>query len=508
MNNSQNRHIEVAIMGSGFSGLCMAIRLKEAQISSFVIFESAAELGGTWRDNSYPGCGCDVPSHLYSFSFFPKNDWSRVFSGHAEIFAYMQACAAHYELEPYFRFGTGIAEATFLEAEGLWELRTHTGEVWTAHFLVGATGGLSDPFIPELSGRESFVGPQFHSQGWDHSLDLKGKQVAVIGTGASAIQFVPLIAEKVSALHLFQRTPPWVLKKPDHPFSKSALQRFRKWPGWRLLYRRWLYWKAEFSALGFIYWPSLMRAVQPAVKRLIKKSVQDHETARALLPNYRLGCKRVLMSNTYYPTFNKDHVHLITNGIAQIEAEGIRTQNGKLHKADILIFATGFKATEYLSQVTIRGRKGKTLSKTWEENGGEAYLGTTVAGFPNLFMYTGPNTGLGHTSMVYMIESQAKYILDAIQKLRGPDRKWAEVKPNIQAQFNVKLQKRLARTVWQSGGCQSWYQMKTGKNTTLWPYFTFIYRWKTRQFDHKNYLQGTSPQTEINEETPKITPHS
>ncbi|MEM0995827.1 MAG: NAD(P)/FAD-dependent oxidoreductase [Bacteroidota bacterium] len=482
----QAKTVDTVIVGSGFSGLCLAIRLKTAGYGDLVILEAAAELGGTWRDNTYPGCACDIPSHLYCFSFFPNPDWSRKYSGHAEIQAYLKACAKHFGLGPHFRFNRRVDTAVWDEGAGRWEVRTRSGEVYRARFLATGTGGLSQPNIPEIAGKADFAGPKFHSQRWDHRVELRGKRLAIIGTGASAVQIVPAVVDQVAQLNLFQRTPPWVLPRQDRAYRPAEKRRFRKWEAWRRLYRHWLYWKAEARFLGFRDLKFVGRLAEGIGRRHLRRSIPDVDLQRALTPDYRLGCKRGLLSDDYYPALARENAGLVTSGIDRITAEGILTQDGKHHPADVLVFATGFKAVEYLSQIRIVGRSGRVLNEAWADSGGEAYLGTTVHGFPNLFLLTGPNSGLGHNSLIHIIESQANYVLDAVRQL-PVEGDWAEVRAEIQADYNQKIQAQLARTVWQMGGCRSWYQMESGKNTALLPTWTFVYRRQTNHFRATDY---------------------
>jgi cation diffusion facilitator CzcD-associated flavoprotein CzcO len=479
--------MKIAIIGSGFAGLCMAIKLKSAGFEDFVIYEKAGELGGTWRDNTYPGCACDVMSHLYSFSFYPNPDWSRNFSGQAEIWAYMKDCAEAFQVPQHIKFNSPVTEARYDEAWGVWKITTAGGETDFAHILVAGAGGLSLPGFPEIEGLRSFAGAAFHSAEWDHAFDLYGKKVAVIGTGASAIQIVPNIAGKVAQLYLFQRTPPWVLPKREKIFSEFEKKLFRSFPFLMKLYRAGIYWRNEFFATGLTQFPWLIQPVEGLAKRFIRHHVHDPALQEKLIPDYRLGCKRVLLSNDYYPSLNRENVHVKTKGISRISRSSIIDGAGEEVQLDAIIYATGFRATEYLSNIRIAGRGGHLLKEVWEREG-EAFLGTAVSGFPNLFTLTGPNTGLGHNSVIHMIESQVAYIMDCLKKIRAGNLKSVEVKKEVQTEFNAQIQKKIARTVWQTGGCKSWYQdPKTGKNITLWPGYTFSFRLKTRRFDLAHY---------------------
>jgi cation diffusion facilitator CzcD-associated flavoprotein CzcO len=470
------RHVQVAILGSGFSGIAIAAELKTAGIDDFVLLERAATLGGTWRDNHYPGCACDVPSHLYSFSFAPKSDWSRSFASHAEIRAYLERCADELDVRRHILFGREITTAAWDDARSRWRLRASTGEELTAHGLVMAIGALSNPAYPRLRGIERFRGAQFHSARWDHGYDLRGKRVAVIGTGASAIQFVPQIQPRVARLHLLQRTPPWVLPKPDRAFSAPERAAFRLVPGLRWLYRQSLYWRMEGRLLAFDH-PALMRVAESEAKRHIARSIRDPALRRLLTPRYRPGCKRILLSNDYYPALAQPNVEVIGEDIVEVSERAISLSGGRVLEIDAILYGTGFAVHDYLGGMTITGRDGASLASRWAD-GAEAYLGTTVAGFPNLFVMTGPNTGLGHNSMIVMIEGQARYVREAICLLR--DRGLASLEPrrDVQAAYNAWLARRHARTVW-SSGCASWYLDARGKNTTLWPGFATAFRART-----------------------------
>jgi cation diffusion facilitator CzcD-associated flavoprotein CzcO len=483
--------VEVAIIGSGFSGLCMAIRLKQQGMDNFVILEKDALFGGTWRVNHYPGAACDVPSHLYSFSFAQNADWSRKFPQQWELLRYTENLVRDYDLLPHIRLDAALTSADFDEAGGCWRLRT-SNNTFTAKSLVIATGALSLPAIPRIAGLESFQGRMFHSAEWQHDYDLSGKRVAVIGTGASAIQFIPEIAGKVAQLDVYQRTPPWVMPRPDRAISaieKWLLQHVRPLQS---LYRGMTYLQYEMRLVIFAKLPSLARPIRHLALRHIKKQIpHDPELRRKVTPDYTLGCKRILLMSDYYPALARDNVTLLTGGVAEVRAHGVVGSDGVERPVDAIIFGTGFDVQHALGALPVRGRGGKLLSEV-AQDGLEAYKGATVAGFPNFFMITGPNTGLGHNSMIYMIESGVNYLIDAIGMIRKQGLHSLEVKPQVQADYNRGLQRRLHGTVWDSG-CKSWYLTKGGKNNTLWPGFTFEYRRITRHFDAANYLVLKQP---------------
>ncbi|SFF32725.1 Predicted flavoprotein CzcO associated with the cation diffusion facilitator CzcD [Fontimonas thermophila] len=477
----------IVIVGTGFAGLGMGIALKKAGIESFTILERAQSVGGTWRDNHYPGCACDVQSHLYSFSFEPNPDWTRMFAQQPEIKAYLERCAEKYGLLPHIRFGAEVVQARYDETARLWTVTTRDGRSFPARVLISGMGGLSTPAYPDLPGLDRFKGKAFHSAEWDHAYDLTDKRVAVIGTGASAIQFVPQIQRQVARLDVYQRTPPWIMPKPDRPIGAFERSLYRRFPILQRLYRSFIYWLLETRVLGFVIDPRIMKLAARVSLAHLKRQVRDPELRRKLTPDYTFGCKRVLISDDYYPALTQPNVALITTAIREVREHGIVTADGVEHPTDCIIFGTGFKAQDPLPRGTIFGRGGIDLLDAWKE-GPEAYKGTTIAGFPNLFMIVGPNTGLGHSSMVYMIESQVAYILDAIRQMRTQGWSAVEVKPERQARYNADLQRRLQRAIWTAGGCRSWYLNDQGRNTTLWPGFTFRFRQLLARFDADDYL--------------------
>lgn len=479
--------IDIAIIGSGFAGLCMAIKLKQAGLEDFLIAEQADALGGTWRDNHYPGCACDVQSHVYSFSFAPNPQWSRQFAPAAEIRAYLEQCAERFAITPYLRLGLALETAVYDETRQRWALRFANGRRLSARVLVSGMGGLSRPALPDIPGLENFQGKAFHSQHWDHGYSLQGKRVAVIGTGASAIQFVPQIVPKVAHLDLFQRTPPWILPKPDRPLSALERWAFKHLPFTQRLARSVRYWMLESRVLAFAHRPQLMKVVQRMALRHLHKQVATPGLRQALTPNYTIGCKRILMSNDYYPALTRSHVQVVSQAIQRIEADAVVTADGVRHPADCLIFGTGFQATAPLPRGMLIGRDGLDILDSWHD-GAHAYLGTTLPGYPNLFMIVGPNTGLGHNSMILMIEAQVEYILQAVQTMQRQRLACIEVSPLVETAYNRELQGRLKRAIWSTGGCASWYlDPRTGKNTTLWPGSTWRFKRLTSNFRLQDY---------------------
>jgi len=480
---------DVLIIGSGFAGLGMGIRMRQAGLEDFVILEQADGVGGTWRDNHYPGVACDVPSHLYSFSFEPNPNWSRLFAEQQEILRYLNHCADKYGVRSHIRFRSAVSSAVFDEQQGRWQVTTEGGRVYHARAVVSACGGLSRPSYPDIPGIERFRGKTFHTARWDHDYVLDGKSVAVIGTGASAIQVVPSIVGRVKRLELFQRTPAWVLPKPDTRIGSQQKRRFARYPWLQLLIRRCIYLLLESRAVGFTgLLPSMQKRSEKRAREYLAAQVHDPALRARLTPNYRIGCKRLLIANDYYAALQRDNATVVTEGIREIRERGIVTCDGQEHALDAIVFATGFQAAEYMAPFAVTGRDGRDLDAVWRD-GAEAYLGSTVAGFPNFFLITGPNTGLGHNSMVFMIESQIRYVMEALRTMRERGLCWVEVKRRVQAAYNKRMHERLSRTVWATGGCVSWYRTKTGKNTTLWPGFTFEFRWRTRRFDVESYLQ-------------------
>jgi cation diffusion facilitator CzcD-associated flavoprotein CzcO len=483
----QREHHNILIVGAGFAGIGMGIRLKQAQIHDFVILERAGRLGGTWRDNTYPGITCDVPSHLYSYSFEPNPDWSRFFAPQEEILTYLERCADKYGVRSHIQFDTEVVSASFDERSGLWTVKTKDGRALSARVLVSGSGhALSKPVFPSLPGRDSFQGKTMHSARWDHAYSMDGKTVAVIGTGASAIQIIPSIAPKVGAMQVYQRTPSWVTAKPDFPINARTQATFRKRPYMQRLARTAIYWILETMALGYVVQPGLNRIRERNALRFLRDNVADPELREKLTPHFRLGCKRILISSDYYATLQRPNVELVTDPIGEIREHSIVTKDGRERTADVIVYATGFETAEAKPPFPILGRRGRDLADAWRD-GIEAYLGTTITGFPNLFLLIGPNMGLGHSSMIFMMESQFAYVLDAIRTMHHRKLRYVDVRPDVESRYNDRLQRRLAHTVWNTGGCTSWYLTSSGKNTTAWPGFTFEFRLRTRRFDVKNY---------------------
>ncbi len=481
------RHCKIAIIGSGFSGLGMAIRLKQKGEHDFLMFEKEPGIGGTWRVNNYPGCGCDVQSHLYSFSFEPNPNWTRMFAKQEEIQAYLEGCWEKYRLQDKTLLGTEITRLAWNDLDELWQIEDAAGNRYSAQFVVSGMGALSTPSIPALNGLENFQGMSFHSQQWNHQYDLSGKRVAVIGTGASSIQFVPQIQKQVAQLDLYQRTAPWIMPKPDRAIGEGERSRFKRFPLLQKLWRGAIYAVLESRVVGFALTPKVMKLAELVARGYIKRKIKDPVLRAKVTPDYTMGCKRVLISNDYYPALNQPNVEVITDGIQEIRANSIVTADGSEREIDAIIFGTGFTPSDPLPRNVVFGRGGVDLLDTWPQ-GPEAYKGTMTTGFPNLFFLMGPNTGLGHNSMVYMIESQIHYVLGALDLLGERRLRSLEVKREVQDRFNGKLQGSLGNTVWNAGGCKSWYlHPVSGRNCTVWPGFTWRFRLLTRNFDPAAY---------------------
>ncbi|SEP11366.1 flavin-containing monooxygenase [Aquisalimonas asiatica] len=480
-------HHRVLIIGSGFAGLGMAIQLKAYGEHDFVVFEKERGIGGTWWVNHYPGCACDVQSHLYSFSFALNPDWSRRYATQPEIRDYLQRCADRYGVCPHVRLQTAVEHLQWNHGGQYWTLTDSNGDTWTGDIVVSGMGGLSRPAFPDVPGIERFRGHAFHSQQWDHDHTLAGKRVAVIGTGASAIQFVPQIQPHVERLDLYQRTPPWIVPKPDRPVRPWQQRLYRAVPAVQRVVRAGIYTLLEGRVLPFAIAPRLMALPRRQALAHLRRQVADADLRRKLTPYYTFGCKRVLIADDYYPAVCADNVELITSGVREIREHGIIDADGRERQVDTLIFGTGFSAADPIPEGMIFGRDGRDLGREWQ-GGPSAYKGTTVTGFPNLFMLMGPNTGLGHSSVVYMIESQIRYVLDAIRRMDRHGIASVEVRPEAQHAFNARVQRRLSGTVWNVGGCRSWYlHPVSGRNVTLWPDFTWRFRLQTRRFDLQAY---------------------
>jgi cation diffusion facilitator CzcD-associated flavoprotein CzcO len=479
-------HVTVAVIGAGFSGLGVAVRLRQTGITDFVILERAAALGGTWRDNSYPGCACDVPSHLYSYSFAPNPDWSRSFSPQPEIWRYLEDVADRYRLRGHLRFGAEVTRARWDPAGAHWQLDTTLGSL-TATVVMAAAGPLSEPSVPDIPGLNRFPGPVFHSARWDDGADLAGKRVAVIGTGASAIQLVPALQPAVQRLVLFQRTPAWVLPRRDRRITAAERWLYRHLPPAQRLARLAIYLGRESTVGAFTRWPGALRAAERFASAHLARSIRDPELQARLTPRYVLGCKRILLSDDFYPALAQPNAQLVASGLAKVDGPTLTAQDGTSVDADAIVFATGFIVTDMPFAHRLFDRNGVSLAESWRGDMA-ALRGTTVAGFPNLCLVIGPNTGLGHTSMIYMIESQLRYIEEYVRAVLGLGGRAAlDARVDAQGRWNDRVQRRMTSTVWATGGCRSWYLNAAGRNPVLWPASTLAFRRATRRLDLGEY---------------------
>ena len=475
----------IAILGAGFAGIGTAIRLKQAGIHSFTIFERAGEIGGTWRDNTYPGAACDVPSHVYSLSFEPNPRWSRKFSPSHEIQAYLLRLVEKWRLRPHLRLRQEIVEARFDEARARWQLTTAGGEQHEARVVVAGVGGLVDPALPDIKGIQTFGGEIFHTARWNHDYDLTGRNVAVIGTGASAVQVVPQVAPQVAKLSVFQRTPAWVVPKLDKRYSERALRRYERFPLWLRAKRFAMYALSElFGPMVFLDAPRLSALGEHMSLQHLRAQVSDPELRRKLRPGFQFGCKRILISDDYWASFERENVELVTEPIAEIRHGGIETRDGRLHELDAIVLATGFAVGLARAPFPISGRGGRSLDEAWR-GGAVAYKGMSVSGFPNWFTLMGPNTGPGHTSVLVFTEAQIEHVRQAILKLRHEQLRWVDVRQDVQDRYNAGIQARMPRMVWHT--CKSWYLSEDGSNHALYPGFAAEYALRARRFEPDDY---------------------
>jgi cation diffusion facilitator CzcD-associated flavoprotein CzcO len=482
---TESEHHRVAIIGAGFSGLGMAIRLKQEGIEDFVVLERAAEIGGTWRDNTYPGCQCDIPSVLYSYSFAPNPNWTRTYPLQEEIRDYLRRCAAEFGVLPFIRFEHEVLSATWEKEPRRWRIETSHGDI-TADVMVGAQGGLSNPSAPDIPGLEDFEGTRFHSAQWDHDHDLTGERVAVIGTGASAIQFVPKIQPKVGRLHLFQRTPSWVMPDPDRPLTNFEHRLFERVPAAQRAMRGLVYVLMEGTVLMTMVDKRLAKGMESIARRHLRSQVRDPELRRKLTPRYTIGCKRITMSDTYYPALAQPNAEVVTDGIREIRARSIVTSDGTEREVDTIVLGTGFHVHDAPGFDRVRGRDGLTLAEAWKGSP-RAYLGTTIAGFPNLFLLVGPNSAGGFNSFIFTSEAHINYALNAIKAMDRHRLGAVEVRSDVYDAFAREAEEKLRHSVWNEGGCQSWYLDPNGRNGVWWPGFMGSLWRRTRRFDLSEY---------------------
>jgi len=474
----------LVIIGAGFGGIGLGIKLKRAGLTDFVIIEKARGAGGVWHANRYPGAACDVPSHLYSFSFAPWAEWPEKYASQQDILAYLARCVRDAGLDSHLRLNSEVIEARWADDAAQWRVLTRSGDVYEAKALVSATGQLSRPSRAQLPGLETFPGTVFHSAEWPDHLDLRGKRVAVVGTGASAVQIVPAIAPFVEKLYLFQRSAPYVLPKPDKTYSVLKRSMLRRVPGALRLGRFAQYLQHEWRAFAFVSYPRVFKAQRALFLRYLRKSVRVPELRRRLTPDYRMGCKRILLSNDFYPAVTRPNVEVLTQSIREVRGNALVMGDGTERAADCIILATGFTATDFLAPMSVVGVGNNDLQEVWRD-GAEAYLGITVAGFPNFFILYGPNTNLGHQSIIYMLESQIRYVVACLKKLQD-GRRSLVVRKDVQDRYNAQIQNRLRRTIWATG-CSTWYLTAAGKNTTNWPGYTFEFRRLTRRPNWDDY---------------------
>jgi cation diffusion facilitator CzcD-associated flavoprotein CzcO len=476
------------IIGSGFGGQAAAINLRRIGIEDFLILERRAWMGGTWSQNSYPGAAVDVQSPLYSLSFEPYQ-WSQMFAEQDELVKYTNHVLAKHGLRERTRLNANVTQVQWDEASQTWHVQLESGETLQAKFLINASGPLSTPVIPNFKGRDTFKGHSFHTNAWDHSYDHKGKRVAIIGSGASAAQIIPAIAPEVGQLHVFQRTPHWVLPRPDHVFSKFE----RALLGNKLIYkmlRTAIYWGLESRMIGFKYSKTMLNLVaQRHALKHIEQQISDPAIRKAVTPDYTIGCKRIILSSTLYPALCRPNVqlHAKDDGVAEINEHGILTTGGQHIDLDLIIYSTGYDATDGVISYPVVGKGGKSVQDVWAEYP-RAYLGTSLPGFPNLFVVTGPNTGIGHTSAIFVIEAQMEYIRRAIAAVQSKKARAIEVKPQAEADYTNMIHREMKQTVWQSGGCNSWYKSKSGHVIAMFPGFSFTFRQMAKAFkpaDHQ-----------------------
>lgn len=475
---------EVLVVGAGASGIGAAVMLKQLGVSDFVVVEKADSVGGTWRDNTYPGCACDVPSALYSFSFAPNPNWTRAFAGQREIRSYLERVARQYEVLDHVRCGAEVTHAHWNAERERWEVETTAGR-WSAQVLVAGAGPWSEPLIPDIPGLQSFPGRVFHSSRWDHDHDLTGQRVAVVGTGASAVQFVPAIQPTVGSLHLYQRTAQWVLPKPDHPVPRLERWALRHVPGAQKALRAFEYAAMEALGVGFRR-PRILKLVQRLGLAHLRRAVKDPALRETLTPDYTLGCKRLLMSNNYYPALTQPNVQVHATAVREIHESTVIGADGSAHEVDAIIFGTGFHILDMPLSSLVHDDRGRSLADHWQGSP-QAYLGTTVSGFPNLFLLLGPNLGTGHSSAFMILESQLAYLADALRHIR--DENWTSIDVRREAQdaYNAEVQDALTGTVYNTGGCSSYYLDINGRNSFIWPWSTGRMRKRIRRFDPADY---------------------
>ncbi len=485
--NGSSRRLSVGIVGAGFGGVGMGIRLAREGLTDFTIFERGETVGGVWRANTYPGAAVDVPSHLYSFSFAHGSRWSRRYAPQPEILSYLEECAERFGLGPHLRLGVEVTAARFDQEAGRWTLETDDGGTHEFDILVAACGQLTRPAIPSIPGAGDFEGPAFHSAEWDHDLDLEGRQVAVIGTGASAIQFVPEIAEDAAEVTIYQRSAPWILPRMDRAYSAWEQRLFRRFPLRVAASRLAMFSLFECGTYAFTGKTWMMAPFRAIAERERQAQLgDDPELLRKATPDYEIGCKRILFTSDWYPTLARKNVELLTGGVERITRGGVVGADGVERPADVIIYGTGFQSHNFVAPMKVNGLEGRELGEVWRDTP-DAYLGTTVSGFPNMFVMWGPNTNHGSGSVVFTLESQFNYVLDAIRRIRERNLRWVDLRPETMAEWDREIAERSKDTVWVTGGCQSWYLNSDGVNTNNWPGPWLEFRRRTRRIDPADY---------------------
>ena len=476
------REVRVAIVGAGFGGIGAAIKLRAAGVDDFVILEREHGLGGTWWSNRYPGCACDVPSHLYSYSFALNPGWTRFYAPQEEILGYIERVARDSRVDERIVYGAEVRRAEWDDDARRWRIDTAAGPV-VAQILVSAAGVLSEPSVPDIEGLGRFRGTMFHSARWNHEHSLAGERVAVIGTGASAAQFVPHVQREAAHLDVYQRTPGWIMPRGDRGIPRLERGLLRRVPAVQRLLRYAIYYLLELLVVGLVHEQRLLRGFELVARRKLRREVPDPALRAKLTPTFRIGCKRIIFSDDYLPALAQPNVELVTDPIAEVDETGIRTADGTHRPVDTIILGTGFKVWDSPIAGRLVGRDGRTLAEHWAERGPRAYLGTVIAGFPNLFFLTGPNTGLGNNSVINIIEGQLVYLVDALKAMDATGAHAIEVHGTVQERYNAGVQAAMKDTVWTNGGCRSWYLSADGGNHTLWPSFSDAYKRRLRGFD-------------------------
>ena len=484
--NGAKAPLSAAIVGAGFGGVGMGIRLREAGITEFEIFERGSSVGGVWRANTYPGAACDVPSHLYSFSFAPGHNWSRRYAPQPEILDYLEEITDRFAIRPHLRLETEVTGARFDEAEGKWEVMTDDGSTRSFDLLIAACGQLTRPSVPHVEGLDSFAGKVFHSAEWDHSHDLAGRKVAVIGTGASAIQFVPEIAPFAEEVVIYQRSAPWIMPKTDRVYPDWERRLFERFPPRVAAARAGFFTFFETGTYGFTgqHWVLAPLAKVADVYR--NRELPDPKLRARATPQYEMGCKRVLFTSDWYSTLCRDNVDLLNGAVQRVTPDGVVGADGVERECDTIIWGTGFDASRFTSPMDVHGLGGRELDEVWGDRP-EAFLGTTVPGFPNFFILYGPNTNHGSGSVPYTLECQFNYVLDAARRLGEDGLRWIDLKPEALERWRAEIEERSAATVWTSGGCTSWYTNAAGQNTNNWPGPWLEYRRRTRRINPGDY---------------------